>query len=517
MMGDHHPGDWSEGVSRTTPVGSPEESDGGVVPKKETNKEAATSAESLEERPPAKRNPQKEAAVRPQRREAVSIRLERVRQKAEADRTVRFQNLFSLLTVDLLRESFYALKRQARPGLDKVTWSQYEENVEANLEELENSLHQSRYRATPVRRKYIAKPDGRKRPIGVTTVEDKIVQQAVATLLGAVYEPAFSGFSYGARPGRSAHNALDAVSVALWEQPVGWVLDADIEGFFDRIPHAELLRVLEMRIGDRRLLRLITKWLRVGWVEGGMRHPSERGTPQGGVISPILGNIYLDHVLDKWFSTWRRKESQGTVFIVRFVDDVVCGFQHRHEAELALACLRERLAEWGLTLHPEKTRLIEFGRHASRNRRDRGEGKPESFTFLGVTHSCGKNRKGGFKIRRQTSRKSLAKVLHRIREELRWRLHDGLHKTGLWLASVVRGHFQYFAFPDNWQALGGFRSAVRILWLRAIRRRSHKARQRWNWRRFQRLSDRYLPKAAICHPWPNVRFDATTQRRSRMR
>lgn len=517
MTGDRHGGDRSEGESRTTSVGSPEESDGGIVPGKEANKAAATAAESLEERPPAKRNPQREAAVRPQRREAVSIRLERVRQRAEAEPKARFHNLFSLLTVDLLRESFYQLKRQASPGLDKVKWSTYEKNMEANLQDLEDKLHQDRYRATPVRRKYIAKPDGRKRPIGVTTVEDKIVQQAVATLLGAVHEPSFCGFSYGARPGRSAHDALDAVMVALWEQPVGWVLDADIQGFFDQIPHAELLRVLEMRIGDRRLLRLITKWLRVGWVEDGKRHPGKRGTPQGGVISPMLGNIYLDHVLDKWFGAWRRRECQGTAFIVRYVDDVVLGFQYRHEAELALECLRKRLAEWGLTLHPEKTRLIEFGRYASRNRRDRGEGKPESFTFLGVTHSCGKNRKGGFKIRRQTSRRSLAKVLHRIRDQLRWRLHDGLHETGRWLTSVVRGHFQYFAFPDNWQALDSFRNAVRILWFRAIRRRSHKARQRWNWRRFHPLGERYLPHPKLCHPWPSVRFDARTRRRSRMR
>lgn len=508
MTGHSHDGVSGKGSGRNPADPSLEQSDEVVVPTKVANNETAISAEPPEERTSTKRNASEEAAARSQSREPVSIRLERVRQKAEANRKERFNNLFSLLKVDLLRESFYALKRSASPGLDGTTWSQYEVDLEANLQRLEDQLHEGRYRASPVLRTYIAKPDGRQRPLGVTTVEDKVVQMAVTKLLGLIYEPVFSGFSYGGRPERSAHDALDAVSVALWRKPIHWVLDADIEGFFDHIPHAELLGVLERKVGDRRLLRLIKKWLRVGYSEDGVRHAVKVGTPQGAVISPMLGNIYLDHVLDKWFSRWREKECRGQTIIVRYVDDVVLGFQHQHEAELALACLSERLEAWGLKLHPDKTRLIEFGRYAASNRNDRGEGKPESFTFCGVDHHCSKSRKGHFIIRRKTSKKSLRKVLERTKRELRKRMHHDVHAVGRWLRSVVRGHDQYFAFPFNWDALRAFRMALARMWLKMIRRRSQKAKVKWTWKRFNSLCDFHIPPPRILHPHPSTRFDA---------
>ena len=336
----------------------------------------------MEGRAPTERNPGQEAANRMQSRKVASIGLARVRQRAEADKTCRFNNLFHFLKADLLRTSFYELKRNAAAGMDGVTWHEYERKLEERLPELERELHIGSYRATPAKRGYITKDDGRQRPLGIQAIEDKVVQQACVNILNEVFEPTFCGFSYGSRPGRSQHDALDALHEGIIRLKINWILDCDIEGFFDNLSHEHLLSFIEERVTDKRMLRLIRKWLRVGWVEDGKRHPGTIGTPQGSVISPLLANIFLNKVMDKWASEWRRAEVKGDVIIVRYVDDAVFGFQYEADGRAFLKALRERVAAYELTLHPTKTRLVEFGRFAASNRRERGKGKPETFEFL---------------------------------------------------------------------------------------------------------------------------------------
>ena len=488
--------------------GSTEESDGNVVPKKLANKETAVSAESMEGRTPTKRNPVHEAANRMQSREVASNGLDRVRQRAGADRTIRFNNLFQFLKVDLLRESFYELKRKAAPGLDGETWREYEQRLEDRLPELERELHVGNYRATPAKRGYIAKEDGRQRPLGIQTVEDKVVQQACVTILSAVFEPNFCGFSYGSRPGRSQHDALDALHVGIMRRKISWILDCDIEGFFDNLPHVYLLRFVQERVEDKRMIRLIQKWLRAGWVEDGVRHPGTIGTPQGSVISPLLANIFLNAVMDKWASEWRRVRAKGDMLIVRYVDDAVFGFQYEAEGRAFLDALRERLTTHALKLHPTKTRLIAFGRFAASNRRERGLGKPETFDYLGFTHICGVTRMGRFCVRRKTIRKRLRRKLTEIKVELIRRMHSPLEIVAGWLASVIRGFTNYHAIPGNMKAPREFYTQVSRLWLWAIRRCSQKARNRWTWERFYRLQKRWLPRPRVVHPGPFTRFDA---------
>ena len=382
--------------SHTPVVSSPEESDGNIIPEKSANKGAAVPAESMEGRTPTERNSVQEAAHRTQRRASASIGLSRVRQRAEADRTARFNNLFHFLKVDLLRASFYQLNRKAAPGLDGVTWHEYERKLEGRLPELERELHVGSYRAAPAKRGYITKDDGRQRPLGLQSVEDKVVQQACVTILNEVFEPIFSGYSYGSRPGRSPHDALDALHEGICRQKINRILDCDIEGFFDNLSHVHLLSFIEERVADKRMLRLIRKWLRVGWVEDGKRYAGTIGTPQGSVISPLLANIFLNVVMDKWASAWRRARAKGDVIIVRYVDDAVFGFQYESDGRAFLEALREQLAAYELKLHPTKTRLVEFGRFAASNRQERGQSKPETFDFLGFTHACGQTRNGRF-------------------------------------------------------------------------------------------------------------------------
>lgn len=493
-------------------VGSTEESDGVIVPKKSANKGMAIPAESMEESTPTKRNPEKEAAHRTQKRESASNGLDRVRQRAEADKTIRFSNLFSLLKVDLLRESFYELKRKAAPGLDGVTWYEYERTLEDKLPELERELHVGSYRAIPAKRGYITKDDGRQRPLGIQAVEDKVVQQACVTILNAVYEPIFSGFSYGSRPGRSQHDALDALHEGIIRRKINWILDCDIEGFFDNLSHEHLLGFLEERVADKRMLRLIRKWLRVGWVEDGKRHAGTIGTPQGSVISPLLANIFLNTVMDKWVSKWRSAEAKGDVINVRYVDDAVFGFQYESEGRAFLEALREQVEAYGLKLHPTKTRLVEFGRFAASNRRDHGQGKPETFDFLGFTHICGIQRNGKFCIRRITIRKRLRRKLKEVKAELIKHMHHPLEEIGAWLASVIRGFTNYHAIPGNMKAPREFYTQISRMWLWVIRRRSQKARCRWTWERFLRLQCRWLPRPRVVHPYPSIRFDAKYSR-----
>jgi group II intron reverse transcriptase/maturase len=418
--------------------------------------------------------------------------------------------LHHVYEIERLRAAYLALKRDAAAGIDGETWRHYGEALEANLQDLAARLKRGAFRASPVRRAYIPKTDGRQRPLGVPTLEDKIVQRAVVEVLNAIYEPEFLGFSYGFRPQRSPHHALDALTVGLETRKVNWVLDADIQGFFDTLNHEWLIRFVEHRVTDRRVVRLIQKWLRAGVLEDGERICSEVGTVQGGSISPLLANIYLHYVFDLWVQRWRHREAHGAVVVVRFADDFVVGFEHREEADRFLAELRERLARFGLALHPDKTRLIEFGRTADRNRRGRGDGKPETFNFLGFTHSCSKTRKGKFTVLRETMRPRWRAKLQAAKAELRRRLHAPIPEQGAYLRAVVLGHTRYYGVPRNAPRLHAFRYELVRVWRAALNRRSQTATV--SWARMTRLAARWLPIPHICHPYPNQRFHVTHPR-----
>lgn len=443
-----------------------------------------------------------------QSRNNTSIGLGRVRQRAETDREACFNNLFHFLKVELLRESFYKLKRNAATGLDGTSWKMYESKLDERLPELERELHIGSYRAIPAKRTYIEKDDGRKRPLGIQSVEDKIVQQACATILTEVFEPTFCGISYGFRPGRSQHDALDALHEGIERRKTNWILDCDIEGFFDNLDHEILMGFIEDRVTDKRMLRLLRKWLRVGWQEDGKRHPQTQGTPQGSLISPLLANIYLNVVMDKWYIRWRKEEARGDTISVRYADDVVYGFQYENEAKSFLKMLIVRLENHKLKLHPTKTRLIEFGRFAATNRQKRNEGRPETFNFLGFTHICGKTQRGKYRTFRKTIGKRHCRKLKEVKVELKRRMHAPLMDTAKWVSSVVRGYTQYHAVPGNMQAVNKFYIEVGRLWLKVIRRRSQKARDRWTWEKFYRLQRRWIPSPRLVHPFPSVRFDA---------
>jgi group II intron reverse transcriptase/maturase len=464
----------------------------------------------------AKGNPPERNVLRTQGRAGTPSALERVRQAAQRDRKQRFTALLHhVYDVARLRAAYLALKRDAAAGVDGETWHSYGQTLEANLQELSDRVKRGAYRARPVRRVYIAKADGRQRPLGVPALEDKIVQRAVVEVLNAIYDTDFLGFSYGFRPERSPHHALDALTVGIDTKKVNWVLDADIRGFFDTLDHGWLIRFIEHRVADRRVVRLIQKWLAAGVLENGQRTMSEVGTVQGGSVSPLLANLYLHYVFDLWVQRWRTTQAQGDVVVVRFADDFVVGFQHRAEAERFLAELRERFARFGLTLHPDKTRLIEFGRFADPNRRARGDGKPETFNFLGFTHSCAKTRKGRFTVLRQTVRTRWQAKLRAVKTELRQRLHQPVPEQGAYLRAVILGHNRYYGVPLNGPALSAFREAMAQLWWRVSRRRSQG--NHLTWRRMGAYVARWLPTPRICHPSPPVRFAVTTQGKSRMR
>jgi RNA-directed DNA polymerase len=437
-----------------------------------------------------------------------------VRQSAREGKQRRCTALLHHLTVELLRDSFLALKRDAAPGVDGVRWHEYENGLADRLTELHSRVHRGAYRAQPSRRVYIPKADGRQRPLGVAALEDKIVQQAVVTILNEIYEVDFRGFSYGFRPGRSPHQALDALNVGLQRKRVNWVLDADIRGFYDNLSHEWLVKFLQHRIADRRVLRLIQKWLKAGVSEEGKWSQTKVGTPQGAVVSPLLANVYLHYVFDLWAEVWRGKVARGDMIIVRYADDLVLGFQHQDDAERFLREFRERLAKFGLELHPEKTRLIEFGRFAQMNWRKRGKGKPETFAFLGFTHYCGRNSSGHYVIWRRTTAKRMKAKLEQIKQELRRKMHEPVPLTGAWLKRVVEGYYRYHAVPGNQQALGRFRTRVCRFWRQVLRRRSQ--RRPPDWDRVRPLFDRWIPLPRTLHPYPDVRFDAHIQRKSRM-
>jgi group II intron reverse transcriptase/maturase len=491
-------------------------SDNSVVPEKLLNKAEEPAAEAAEGRGLAEGNSHERNALRTQSREGAPSALERVRQAAKSDKKQRFTALLHhVYSVDRLEKAYRAVKREAAPGIDGETWQHYGEDLERNLQDLSARLKRGAYRAKPVRRTYIPKADGRQRPLGVPALEDKIVQRAVVEVLNAIYEVDFLGFSYGFRPGRSPHHALDALTVGIWRKKVSWVLDADIRSFFDTLDHGWLVKFIEHRIADRRVVRLIQKWLGAGVLEDGKRIQSEVGTVQGGSVSPLLANIYLHYVFDLWVQQWRTKRAKGDVVVVRFADDFVVGFQHRHEAEQFLNVLRERYAKFGLELHPDKTRLIEFGRFAEQNRGRRGEGKPESFNFLGFTHSCGWTQRGKFTVLRQTMRKRWQAKLRAVKTELRRRMHDPIPQQGAYLRAVALGHMHYYGVPMNGPALSAFSQELAFVWWRVLRRRSQG--NHLPWRRMTPRVRYWFPHVRICHPYPWTRFDARTRGKSRMR
>ena len=502
-----------EDGSRKTGMHGGEESDGVVVPMNSSNKARAQltgAAEKGEGRTPTKENTGQSRTPPAQDGSGVSQGLAGVRKAARERRQERFTTLLHHLTVELLRVSFYALKRSASPGVDGVRWQEYEEGLEGRLADLKDRIHRGAYRAQASRRIYIPKADGRKRPIGIAALEDKIVQQAVVTILNEIYEVDFRGFSYGFRPGRSPHQALDALSVGIQRKRVNWILDADIRGFFDNLSHEWTMQFVQHRVADRRILRLIQKWLKAGVSEDGEWSETKVGTPQGAVISPLLANVYLHYVFDLWLEAWRKKVAKGEVIAVRYADDLVVGFESRADAERFRQEFAERLAKFGLELHPEKTRLIEFGRFARAARRARGEGEPESFTFLGFTHRCGSNSAGKFTIWRRTARKRLEAKLQQVKQTLRARMHEPTPQVGDWIRRVLNGFYQYHAIPGNWASLYRFRLQIGRYWRRALQRRSQRGRVKAG--RMARLYDRWLPMPRLVHPYPSVRFDATHPR-----
>lgn len=483
-----------------------EESDPSIVPTKPTNKAGQPAAEPVEGSGGAKRNASLQSTNRTQCRSIVSQAQARIRQAVTRNRKEKLTALLHHITVDSLRCVFLDMKKNAAPGIDGVTWERYGEDLDRNLIDLHRRVHAGAYRAQPSQRRYIPKLDGRQRPLGIAALEDKLVQGAVVAILTPIYEAEFLGFSYGFRPRRSQHQALDALHVGITRRRVNWILDADITKFFDTISHEWLVRFIEHRIGDRRILRLIHKWLKAGVMEEGRKIETDEGTPQGAVISPLLANIYLHYVFDLWAKQWRRRHATGDVIVVRYADDSITGFQHRQDAERFLYDLKERLASFALSLHADKTRLIEFGRFAARSRHGRGEGKPETFDFLGFTHFCDRRRKdGSFVIGRQTRRKTLRGRLRQIKDELRTRMNGSIDSNGRWLAAVLRGHYAYYGVPRNFKAMQLFYDEVSRLWFKRLRRRGQ--RRRLSWEKMKICIKRYLPPPRIVHPWPSERFD----------
>jgi group II intron reverse transcriptase/maturase len=497
----------AKATSRTADVYVPEKSDCAVIPVNQPNKEGQLSAEVGEGRAQTKENIVPSHMHPTQSGKRMSQGLDGVRKAAKERKEERFTALLHHLSVDLLRDSFYALQRKASPGVDGVTWQEYETGLEDRLIDLHNRVHRGTYRAKPSRRVYIPKADGRQRPLGVAALEDKIVQQAVVTILNQIYEVDFKGFSYGFRPGRSPHQALDALSVGIQWKKVNWVLDADIRGFYDNLSHGWTMKFIEHRVADPRILRLIQKWLKAGVSEDGQWSETKQGTPQGAVVSPLVANAYLHYVFDLWADAWRKKVANGDMIILRYADDLVVGFQHRTDAERFLGAFKDRLAKFDLELHPEKTRLIEFGRYAVRDRKRRGEGKPETFTFLGFTHYCGqRHKKGTFTVWRITAKKRMVAKLKAIKVELQRRMHDRVPDVGAWLRKVVSGYYQYHAVPGNIDQMRSFRKRVNRLWRNVLVRRSQTAKKKWE--QLTPVLERWIPPPRVLHPYPEARFYA---------
>src|ERR1700720_1152992 len=485
-------------------------SDSSIVPAKPTSKAERSTAELVEGDDGTKRNAELQSTVRTQSREAVSQAQARIRGAVTRNEKEKLTALLHHVSIDVLRWAFFNIKKQAAPGVDGLTWVDYAADLDRNLTDLHARVHSGAYRALPSRRRYIPKADGKQRPLGIAALEDKIVQAAVVAILTPIYEAEFLGFSYGFRPKRNQHQALDALAFGIGKRRINWVLDWDVQSFFDKVSRDWLIRFVEHRIGDRRIIRLIAKWLTAGVLEDGRVIETEEGTPQGAVISPLLANIYLHYVYDQWVHQWRQRYATGDVIVVRYADDSIVGFEHRHEAEQFLADLRVRLARFGLNLHSDKTRLIEFGRYAIANRRARGLGKPETFDFLGFKHYCGTRRDGsGFVLGRKPIAKRMRTKLREIKEQLMPTRHDGIDGQGKWLAQVLRGWMAYYAVPMSGSAISAFRHHMIERWHGALMRRSQ--RRRLTWTRMKTIADRYLPFPRILHPRPEKRFLVTIQ------
>ena len=489
----------------------PKESDSLIVPVKLANKAGQPVAESMEGSGGIEGNAELQSTVRTQSREAVTQAQSRIRRAVDRNPQEKLTALLHHVTVDMLRWSFFRLQKKAAAGVDGVTWEAYEADLENNLADLHVRINRGAYRAQPSKRRYIPKRGGDQRPLGIAALEDKVVQMAVVAILTPVYEAEFLGFSYGFRPRRSQHDALDALAYGIKSCSIGWILDADIERFFDSLNQEWLMKFVEHRIADRRICRLIRKWLKAGVLEDGEVTVTKAGTPQGSVISPLLSNIYLHYVYDLWVQQWRGRHARGAMIVVRYADDAVVGFQYADDAKRFLADLSRRLERFALKLHPQKTRLVEFGRFAARNRARRGLGKPETFNFLGFTHICAQKRDGkGFQLWRKSERKRLKATLRAVAGKLNHNPHTPIPEQGRWLGSVVRGLYAYHAVPTNLHALSAFRHHLTRYWLRALRRRSQ--RDRMSWERITQLANRYLPQPKILHPWPEQRFIVTHPR-----
>ena len=487
-----------------------------IVPAKPPNKAAQAAAEAVEERELTKENTSMPNISRTQcRKEDMPNGLERVRQAAQRSRNEKFSALFHHITVELLKEAFSKIKKDAMPGVDKVTWKQYAESLDENVKNLHSRLHRGAYRAKPSRRTYIPKQDGRQRPLGVAALEDKIVQRAVAEVLNAIYEVDFLGFSYGFRPGRKQHQALDALAVGIRTRKISWILDADVRNCFGSIRHSWMVKFMEHRISDKRMLRLIKKWLKAGIIEDGKWFASEEGSPQGASISPLLANVYLHYVLDMWVQKWRQRYARGDMIIVRWADDFVVGFQYEDDAKRFRAELRDRLKKFSLELHPDKTRLIRFGRYARKDCEKDGRKKPETFNFLGFTHYCGTSRKGKFMVCRITIKKRLKAKLYEVKIELRKRMHQSIKEQTEWLSAVIRGYYQYHAIPGNYKAISTYRYLITRIWYKTLKCRSQKSKL--NWERMKKIAETSLPQPRILHPWPEQRYAAIIQGRNPVR
>jgi RNA-directed DNA polymerase len=502
--GSRHAGPHREGEEPKPVTHGREKSDPVIVAVKPSNKAGLPAAEKVERRAGAKGNADRQSTLRTQSRERVTQALDRVRQAARQRKKERFTALFHHVNIDTLRLAFYALKRKAAPGVDGVTWTDYEAELEPRLQDLHGRVQRGAYRPQPSRRAYRPKADGRQRPLAIAALEDKIVQGAAVMVLNAIYEEDFLGFSYGFRPGHGPHDALDALAVGIASRKVNYILDADIRSFFDSVSQEWLVRFVEHRIGDKRMVRLIQKWLRAGILEDGAVTVSDRGTGQGSVASPLLANIYLHYVFDLWAEHWRRHEATGDMIIVRYADDLIAGFERGADAKRFLDALHARFEKFALALHPDKTRLIEFGRFAAANRERRGLGKPETFNFLGFTHICGTSRKGGFLIKRKSRRDRVRAKLKEVKAELRQRMHWAIPEQGQWLRQVVSGFFEYHAVPGNGRSIAAFRFHIIDLWRRTLKRRSQ--RDGTTWQRIAKIAKDLLPNPRILHPWPSQRF-----------
>ena len=487
-----------------------EKSDSAEVAVKPANKTGVPAAEQVERRAGTEGNAIPQSTSRTQGRADASQARDRIRVAARRNKKEKFTALLHHVTPEALRDAFYAIAKNAAAGIDGITWRDYEADLERKLADLHDRVQSGAYRATPSRRVYIPKPDGGQRPLAVAALEDKIVQRAVADVLNAIYEEDFLGFSYGFRPKRGQHDALDALAVGIGTKRVNFILDADVASFFDSVSKEKLVRFVEHRVGDPRIIRLIQKWLKAGVLEDGVVTVSESGTGQGSVISPLLANVYLHYTFDLWAERWRRREATGDMIIVRYADDIIVGFEHEADARRFWEVMRERLQEFSLSLNSEKTRLIEFGRHAVDRRARRGLGKPETFKFLGFTHICGQSRRGKFLLKRRTRRDRMRAKLTEIKEELRRRMHQPIPEQGQWLAQVVRGFFAYHAVPTNFPALRAFHHHVTVSWLCTLQRRSQK--DRTTWQRIAKIASDYLPQPTTLHPWPQMRFAVTHPR-----